>query len=905
MCYVGEVNKLDSHGFRNSLRHFRSVAFVLLWRRFKLTEVSLQNIDTKMMLQEGGQTSFREPGRWGTSGSVQTRNGFPLQTQLLFNRSIPACAFNRVTQAGPPPPIVIEKLAPPKQNVEEIAGGSLRFSVLSEERLLAAVRLAKRDLRRLRREPTNCASLWRQPEQQAEGCQGPKHQQDGAASTGKEKATILKEKVTQSGARVLVYTPQKTPLSPGQSPPTRDPGPQSREPQLSREIRRLQKELSTYIQRIEQLFDRGGPAKEDVEPEDARRAETRRQEQAVRSARIIYVLKQQVKEIQEDLEKLCSQKIKHSKKSRAMDRLAAAHRGAVRAIQAFVTQLSDQSESGMPSHYKELGQLIRQLSLCSAKMEARRGSAVPDTAIDILQRLEALDSALSRQEKLVRNSSCPGGQKAPNTSRHSGSPPRRPPQPNVARKVRRDRKAAASRLQNCEPPNPVRQQVLRAGLERLIRAGRLGEQQAGQGEEPRGPPRPQGVLLPERSQSGPPRTGGFQQPTVSSRLKASQPPQRGGTIPWVPTSPHASPPRRTVRNSLEPRCLFSASPPASSPVGQGVILEEGATRREPGLGPNEMRQVHAEALRQAWLDRETTRRLRELQRLSAEEAELKRRVEVLSPARRAETAELKPTCRPQPPSGATVKDGGSGGSQEASLRQLLSERAAGQVAGSADLLSDAILDDLLEDTAQALWAVELGREAEDRLQAPTLESMLIRMEEMERDEEAVRRRFTHVSYYDSRLWEMEQDAGEQAPPRVASGSRLKSPQPIRLTKAALKQQPTADILLGRPVEASPLPETSVTDDPPAEMWPPRTGAGTVLFLPPAAQRSLLGYWERHQAYLRLVSHEAVGSFDPWALADSLADELLDEALAEVAGEFQDACEEYAEAVFTSEFQQHG
>ncbi|XP_048836218.1 protein moonraker isoform X1 [Brienomyrus brachyistius] len=865
-----------------------------------------------MMLQEGGQTSFREPGRWGTSGSAQSRNGAPIQTQLLFNRSIPACAFNRVTQAGPPPPIVIEKLAPPKQDVGDITSGSLRFSVLSEERLRAAVRLAKRDLRRLHREPAHCASLWRQPEQQAEGCHGPKHQQclakpqchlqDGAASTGKEKAAVLKEKVTQSGTRVLVYTPQKIPLSPGQSPPTRDPGLQSREPQLSREIRRLQKELSTYIQRIEQLFDRGVAVKEEVEPEDARRAETRRQEQAVRSARIIYVLKQQVKEIQEDLEKLCSQKIKHSKKSRAMDRLAAAHRGAVRAIQAFVTQLSDQSESGLPTHYKELGQLIRQLSLCSAKIEARQGSAVPETAIDILQKLEVLDSALSRQEKLVRNSSCPGGHMAPNASRHSGSPPRRPHKPTVPRKARRDRKGPASRLQNGEPPNPVRQQVLKAGLERLIRVGRLGEQQAGQGEEPRAPPRPKGVLLPEKSQSGPSRTGGFQQPTVSSRLKVSQPPQKGGTIPWIPTSPHASPPRRTVRNSLEPRCLFSESPAASGPMGQGVVLEEGATLQEPGLGPNEMRQAQAEALRQALLDRETTRRLRELQRLSAEEAECKRRAEVPSPARQAETVELELTCKPQPPSGAAVQDGGSGGSQGTSLQQLLSERAVGQVATSADLLSDAILDDLLEDTAQVLWAVELGREAEGRLQAPTLESMLIRMEEMERDEEAVRRRFTHVSYSDSRLWEMEQDAASH---RVASGSGPKSPEPIRLTKAALKQQPTADILLGRPVETSPLPEPSVTDDPPAETWPSRTGAAAVLFLPPAAQRSLLGYWERHEAYLRLVSHEAVGSFDPWALADSLADELLDEALTEVAGEFQDACEEYAEAMFTSEFLQHG
>lgn len=36
---------------------------------------------------------------------------------------------------------------------------------------------------------------------------------------------------------------------------------------------------------------------------------------------------------------------------------------------------------------------------------------------------------------------------------------------------------------------------------------------------------------------------------------------------------------------------------------------------------------------------------------------------------------------------------------------------------------------------------------------------------------------------------------------------------------------------------------------------------------------------------------------------SLADELLSEAVADVAAEFQDVVEEYAEAVFTSEFLQ--
>lgn len=39
------------------------------------------------------------------------------------------------------------------------------------------------------------------------------------------------------------------------------------------------------------------------------------------------------------------------------------------------------------------------------------------------------------------------------------------------------------------------------------------------------------------------------------------------------------------------------------------------------------------------------------------------------------------------------------------------------------------------------------------------------------------------------------------------------------------------------------------------------------------------------------------------MSRSLAEELLSEALADVAAEFQDVVEEYAEAVFTSEFLQ--
>lgn len=58
-----------------------------------------------------------------------------------------------------------------------------------------------------------------------------------------------------------------------------------------------------------------------------------------------------------------------------------------------------------------------------------------------------------------------------------------------------------------------------------------------------------------------------------------------------------------------------------------------------------------------------------------------------------------------------------------------------QAAESAEQLSEALLEDLLEDTAMAAWAAEADKQlegmAECRLRAPTVESMLLRMEEIQ------------------------------------------------------------------------------------------------------------------------------------------------------------------------------
>ncbi|XP_041734318.1 protein moonraker isoform X1 [Coregonus clupeaformis] len=845
------------------------------------------------------------------------------QNQLLFNAAMPANAYNRATQVGPPAPIVIEKLMPwvEKRDDLDSTGSSLCFSALSEERLLAAVRLAKRDLRKRRQESLNSSPIRPQPEETTPIKSNV--QQKGVVPKRRSKTTGTKEEVTRSGAKVLVYTPQKyvsIPPGPdhGLSPPTRDPGPRqtaSQEPHtaLSQEVRRLQRELANYIQRIDQLANRGRMVIESLEPDEQRRVEVRRQEQAARSARIIYVLQQQVKEIQEDLDKLRSQKIQHTNKSRVMNRLAAAHRGAVRAMQVFTNQLSDMSEGRMPSYYKEMGQLIRQLSLCSAKVEVGQGSAVPETALDILQKLETLDTALSKQESPAQRRQARVRSSSP--ARHRRSPHRitSPPRPRAhrgpaTRGLRGPRRAAGPKKsfpvdsravpQHQQPPRATepppqlhRSQVLRAGLESLVH---LREFREGGGQVPNSQ---EGALHPDRTkkQGAHVRDAGFQQPTVASRLRVCQHPQKEASVHWIPTSPH-SPPKQQQQCSpqkrQEPRCLFSPLKPSSGPSEQqlsGVVTAE----QDQGLTSDRQRQAHNEALRQAWLDRMTMQRLRDLNQLSKDEAERIQRLrsEVGSPTQWAERAEQEARGRLQP-----------------LLDQVLA-------AESAEVLSEALLAELLADAAQAAWTSETDRQTEGlaQLQAPSLESMLLRMEEMEKDQEAVRRRFATFTYSDPHYWDRGDTTGLQ---RSAPGSRPVSPQPVRITRPALRHTTTADIVLESPVEAghSVLSEGSIREEDSPDQpgrsnsstFPApgeRRGEGMRLSVPASMQRSIQQYRQDHEAYLRLVAHNAVGSFNPWAVADSLAEELMSEVLADVAAEFQDVCEEYAEAVFTSEFLQ--
>ncbi|KAM3875116.1 protein moonraker [Diretmus argenteus] len=821
--------------------------------------------------------------------------------QLLFNEVVPASACNRPTRVGPPAPIVIEKLMPRTSNDKQENMGSTRssisFTALSEERLLAAVRLAKRDLRRRRHESTELNKSLVKPPQEDPPLDSSNVDllQTAATIKIKSKASSPSKKVTRPGAKLLVHSPQKRSICPspedGQSPPTRDPGPmqlaRGQRLQLNQEIRKLQNELATYIQKIEKLANRGQKMEEPLEPDEQHRMEIRRQKQAARSARIIYVLQQQVKEIQEDIEKLQYQKNWDTKKSRVMDRLAAAHRGAVRAMQVFIHQFSDPSEGKVPSHYKQLGQLIRQLSLCSAKVEVDQGSAVPETALDILQKLEALDSALSKQERHQKKqaqacSSSPQHRKSPDRCL---SPPCAPRGPTTSG-LRGPRKAAGPkrniRVYNLICRDPSTHHGIAAQCSWAL--FNISED-------------------PGRNQM---QDAGFQLPTVSSRLRVTQLPQKEQSVPWIPTSPHSPPLQRSPQRSRpEPRCLFSLKPAPRQKESRGLETEQ-------LLSSDKKKQAQNEALRQAWLDKKAMQRLKELDQLSKEEAECIQRLrsEVCSPTLSTEQRARERIQLDED------EIGESRDLNSSSLRNRLSEQVAERAAESAEQLSEALLEDLLEDAALAAWAAETDKQlegsAQRRLQAPTLESMLLRMEEMQKDQEEVRRRFATITYSDPLYWDRQDAAG----PRCHTpGSTPASPQPVRISRPVLSHSSAADIVLEKPVEAahSILSESSLTEEGSRDEQlsgngtvfpgPAERSSRTLISVPGGMRRNIQQYREDYEAYLRLVAHEAVGDFNPWAIADSLAEELLSEALADVAAEFQDVVEEYAEAIFTSEFLQ--
>ncbi|XP_039110393.1 protein moonraker isoform X2 [Hyaena hyaena] len=797
-----------------------------------------------------------------------------IQNQLQFNRNVPAHSSNLAARYSCPDAIRIEKLTHSYSESHRRgdlglgagpdASGSASFSVISEERLSYAVHLARRDVKRRQLGEHVKQQRLRSEPQSPQRRGRPQHGAQRRQARSREACGRGRESCRRGASCSGAPAPPAT-AHPGwpraaapPSPPTAEPGPPLQAGSGGRlglpGVRRLQEELAACIRKMEEVTRKDG-RDEAVEPAEEQRARVRRRELGVRCARMLYSLQQQVKEIQEELDKLSPHKIKHTEKSWATSRLAAAHRGAVRALQVFVSQLADRGEQPLPARCRELGGLLRQLSLCSAKLDA--DPSVSEAAVDTLRQIEALEFLLEKKLSPRKAKKCfsevrsrlpVGGHRA--LERWQSPSPkseRRPfvakevfPQetrlPSEANKLLADKcqpgaaPAATQRsgnglgvrdadiLPEGAPPAPDHSASVPAepGAVAVARAGAAAGRPGAGSAVPRKKEAPAGLQQgPHRAEKGrppPPRgRSRVQRPTVSSRLKRSQQPMKAPWQPPHPTSPPTSPkcaawPTGRPRDATKEKCVRREEAPEDGLLG-------GAVARE--------------AARLAWLDAEAHKTLKELEELRAAGAD---------------SAHRQSDCAAQ----------------------------------LADKVEKAVL----------------GR----------LKPLLVKAQRVNSSLEADMPRDRPPAH------------PATAPPAhevlPAVGERPLSPHPIRIAKSPTPNVPRVSVVLGRPrsgnsldasVDASEESEKREAPRPPLPEEPLRREGRTALLVPPGCWRSIHDYCSRFEQHLRVIAHEAVGAFNPWLLAESFSDELADEALGAVAAELQDACEDHAEAVFTAEF----
>nr|XP_036882961.1 protein moonraker isoform X2 [Manis javanica] len=749
------------------------------------------------------------------------------QNQLQFNRNVPTHSSNLATQYSCPHAIRIEKL---KHSCNESyhckdldfrdgpdLSSSVSFSVISEERLSYAVHLAKRDVKRRQFEEHRKEHHLRGQPRILQNCGHTKH---NICDHGVERKELKsqegwhcshqpsKVEVSTSGAKVYLYASppgQSDPTVPN-SPLTHDPGLQSHarigdhkrlcEHKSLLEVQRLQKELSSCIHKIEEVTKKDRML-EALDPDEERRIHVRRQEQAVRSARTLYVLQQQVKEIQEELDKLSPHKIKHTKKSWAMSRLAAAHRGAIRALQMFVTQFTDRGEHPVPTWCRELGSLIRQLSLCSAKLDA--DSSVPDVVIDILQQIEALESLLEKKllPKKVKQCFTDVQSRFPIGSQRSlerwrpVSPrrerrafvakevlPQEATRPSLAKKFLADKYQSDKELP-LTPRLENELDVLDADIPQEEAPSVL-DQPASSREESLAPantkaveknPRTENVplrkkeaLVPARLQqrlhkaekSRPTQIHSkrrLQRTTVSSRLKMNQQPVKDNRAPWIPPNP-TSPP-------ASPKCAAWQKVKSSSKDA----TKEQSFQREDNQEQSQFRgAVEHEAARLAWLEAETSKRLKELEDLKAEEMDRMQKqsvsaTQLADKVQKAVLEHLEPLlAKAQRVNSSLEAD--TRLKDQPSVNTATAQPTEEAVDVHCGPNSIGQLNDSLEDTPHELWPMIHSKILESEALAalgdgkgsPYLETMMLRVEEMEKYQETVRQRYNKIAYTDPHLW---------------------------------------------------------------------------------------------------------------------------------------------------------
>nr|XP_036882963.1 protein moonraker isoform X4 [Manis javanica]XP_036882964.1 protein moonraker isoform X4 [Manis javanica] len=388
----------------------------------------------------------------------------------------------------------------------------------------------------------------------------------------------------------------------------------------------------------------------------------------------------------------------------------------------------------------------------------------------------------------------------------------------------------------------------------------------------------------------------------------NQQPVKDNRAPWIPPNP-TSPP-------ASPKCAAWQKVKSSSKDA----TKEQSFQREDNQEQSQFRgAVEHEAARLAWLEAETSKRLKELEDLKAEEMDRMQKqsvsaTQLADKVQKAVLEHLEPLlAKAQRVNSSLEAD--TRLKDQPSVNTATAQPTEEAVDVHCGPNSIGQLNDSLEDTPHELWPMIHSKILESEALAalgdgkgsPYLETMMLRVEEMEKYQETVRQRYNKIAYTDPHLWIQEGKNDHKVP---AVSERPLSPHPIRITTTAARKDPEVNIVLERPRNGNSLNESVETEERSEKREAPllslsedspRKAGQAALSVPPGMLRSIGNYCRRFEQHLRLMSHEVVGSFSPWLMAESFSEELVDEALGAVAAELQDMCEDYAEAVFTSEF----
>ncbi|XP_056009035.1 protein moonraker-like isoform X2 [Ostrea edulis] len=914
------------------------------------------------------------------------------QNQLQFNTSVPTYTENLAFRHHHPRALIIEKphvqqaasAFVTRQNVSHVTR-EVNSSSLSSEKMEMAMKLAQRDIRKQRDQERLRALKPRSRSPSPKSLRtraipGQKFWSKNQRSRDPKKerriVTVREHDKNRQPRDSRTQTPPRAPKFGGRVPdpnfPVSSDSPPSKDTDLkiypiqkfapsdqpAKEIERLQREMESYLQQIQVIEQRAlkeqsmdflqhkSRKKKGYLPdeEDRERKQVRSEEMQTRAARQLYVLRQQVREVQNQLIRGDVDKMKHTKKSQIMARLAAAHRGAVRAIQSFVNSLPfTDLQRGLPASYQELALLVRQMSMLSTQLATDEKSSVHQDLLNMLDRVDDLNKAWCSEIQALSST------KPENVSQQkpASRPPFQVPKPvkqtkptfvsykgkeNRARGVliaRKPSKVTGRTL------TPERRATLQAGIAALMQGDKQrnrldlaqgSKQISSDGmawEIPISKPQAaqkKSLIIPGKLQAkrdkaqkpvikSVPETH-YADPTVASKLKVTMPYYQGTVLERsfsAPPSPRGY--------KVSPDCpLYGAWKPAGrTPTTRRARSQSPQSGRQNFMSQYVEDSVVQNLYHDAFLS--PNQSINELQNRGRSPTRQRRQFS-RSPESMVNEAELAIRTRLKPllekAEKIATRQEHFSAMNDVSARRRMANEASNNAGTRGDVLAEIILDDIIRDTAGELENLERSQRAEQeaiRLQDnPTLENVFQRLEQMEQEQFEIRRRWATLEFEEagSNLRSKRQTVSSQyskpnAP--VAMEITRKSGPSIMGQKNLYQQEFTEDqpiIFTKFRPEPKFVQNRVVQEDEQTDL--DRAGGRPVeLTLPKNVVENIQNYVEKYERHLKKTSHQIQGKFDPWKLVEEVSDQVLEDCLREVSDELEDINEAVVNQVCKSEF----